>query len=210
MEHVLPHDANTRKFLLAGKCYVTLEKVIDGTRCTYRVQQKVTDHTFTDPDAYDAFVTGKDARVTDGDPDELGITPGAKVYVQERHPFWFVSLVKGAIGDTKPRYLGIIDAKGFRTTKATMKNKSATADNINLFGDTLRSLDGGASIAHAVRIWHTGRCGRCAKALSVPTSIATGLGPICAAQMGVSMKDVSPSLIEKIAALMEQEKGGVA
>jgi len=32
-------------------------------------------------------------------------------------------------------------------------------------------------------IWHTGRCGRCGKKLTVPESISTGLGPICAGEI---------------------------
>lgn len=32
-----------------------------------------------------------------------------------------------------------------------------------------------------IEVWHEGRCGRCARALTVPESIANGLGPECAA-----------------------------
>jgi len=31
-----------------------------------------------------------------------------------------------------------------------------------------------------VEIWHEGRCGRCGRALTVPQSIETGIGPVCA------------------------------
>ena len=33
------------------------------------------------------------------------------------------------------------------------------------------------------QIWHEGRCGRCARVLTVPESIASGIGPICAGRM---------------------------
>lgn len=30
--------------------------------------------------------------------------------------------------------------------------------------------------------WHAGRCGRCGRVLTVPESIATGIGPVCASR----------------------------
>lgn len=33
-------------------------------------------------------------------------------------------------------------------------------------------------------IWHAGRCGRCGRQLTVPSSILTGLGPECAGKVG--------------------------
>lgn len=38
-----------------------------------------------------------------------------------------------------------------------------------------------------LKIYHVGKCGRCGKKLTDPTSILTGLGPICAKQSGVPM-----------------------
>lgn len=195
---VLPHDATTKKFLLAGKCYVTLERVLDGQRYTYKVEQKCEEETVKKDRINDLRVKYT-VEIIQGT--EADLDAGHGVRVRVRHPFWFVSLVNGAIGDVKPKYLGVIDDKGFRTTKGTRRNKNASAENINLFGDTLAWLNAGTPHEHRVRVWHTGRCGRCAKELSVPESIATGLGPVCAKAMGVKLEDVSPSLIEKIAAL---------
>ena len=31
-----------------------------------------------------------------------------------------------------------------------------------------------------LEVWHEGRCGRCNRALTVPESIASGIGPECA------------------------------
>lgn len=36
-----------------------------------------------------------------------------------------------------------------------------------------------------VEVWHEGRCGRCNRKLTVPLSIATGIGPDCAQQLGI-------------------------
>ena len=35
-----------------------------------------------------------------------------------------------------------------------------------------------------VEVWHEGTCGRCGRALTVPESIESGLGPVCAAKAG--------------------------
>jgi hypothetical protein len=48
-------------------------------------------------------------------------------------------------------------------------------------------------IPDLLEVWHEGRCGRCARKLTVPESIATGFGPECADQLGIVMCEaVSP------------------
>lgn len=176
--HVLPWNSTTLAFLLAGKCYVTLEVVSTGVRYTYEIRQKVDKGMVTDPK------TGKQ-----------------KETIVKRYDFWFVAVQPGAIGDARPCYLGVIDPDTFRTTGSTTKNKLANAENINLIGDVVRDLRAGQNNSHKVKIWHCGKCGRCSKALKVPSSILTGLGPDCAEQMGIKMADASPTTIEKIASL---------
>jgi len=178
--NILPWNPTTLAFLHAGKCWVSLEDILTGERFTYSVVQKVKKGFVPDPKK-----------------------PGQKVYtIVERFPFWFVSLQVGAIGEAHPKYLGVIEpAKGFRTTTKTAANKLATAANINMFGDVLRDLSAGLDRAHQVRIWHCSRCGHCGRALSVPSSIATGLGPDCMEKMGITPVDTTPTLVEKIAAL---------
>ena len=152
-EHTLPWNPTTLTFITAGKCYVALESISDGTRHYYYVEQKVDRGLVTDPK------TGKQTES-----------------VIKRYDFWFVSLVIGAIGDSKPRYLGVMEKKAgklaFRTTYGTKKNSAASAENINAFGDLIYDLDAGLNNGHLTRIWHQGRCGRCTKALKVPESVA--------------------------------------
>lgn len=42
----------------------------------------------------------------------------------------------------------------------------------------------GGKLSPDVEVWHEGRCGRCGKLLTVPSSIARGIGPECAAKIG--------------------------
>jgi hypothetical protein len=172
------------QYMLAGRCIVTLESIANGDRDTYLVEQVIDEVEYTDDD-------------------------GKKKTKNVRRDKWFVSLLVGSDNNRNYKYLGFIDSafggRAFRTTKGTAKNKSASAENINRFGDTFRDLVAGKDNGHQTRVWHHGICGRCCKTLTVPASIATGLGPICAKAMGISMKDVSPDLIQKLAALAPSE-----
>jgi hypothetical protein len=206
---ILSHNKATLTFLLAGKCYATLEPVLppaDGPKSvTYKIDQKTTDRTVTsesDLDVLKAKAYGVDFVEPDSEPKAReALKVGQTARVRERHEFWFVGIVPGAIGDSKARYLGVIDPNTFRTTKGTKKNGLASSYAINWFGDIVRDLRAGVSNEHQMRIWHTGRCGKCGKELKLPKSIATGLGPVCAKYLGVEMVDPSPTLVDKIAAL---------
>lgn len=166
-------------YMLAGRAIVTLEKIADGHRNTYLIEQVVDE------------VKGDDGETK-----------------KVRRDRWFVSLLVGADNNHSYRYLGTVDDKfgvrRFRTTKGTKGNKSASAVNVNLIGDVVCDLVEGKNKAHQVRIWHHGICGRCCKTLTVPASVATGLGPHCAKAMGIKLKNVDPNLIEKLAALSDQ------
>lgn len=168
------------QYMTAGRCIVTLESIADESRDTYLIEQVI-----------------DEVKTTDADGNE-------KVEEIRRDKF-FVSLLVGSDNTKSYKYLGFIDSKfgsrTFRTTAGTKKNKHATAENINRFGDVFRALVEGKDNGHQTRVWHHGICGRCTKTLTVPASIATGLGPICAKAMGVDMKKVSPDLIQKLAAL---------
>lgn len=39
-------------------------------------------------------------------------------------------------------------------------------------------------LSDKVELWHAGKCGRCNRQLTVPASIASGIGPECANKMG--------------------------
>lgn len=40
-----------------------------------------------------------------------------------------------------------------------------------------------AAMLEQMEVWHEGRCGRCGRKLTVPSSIAAGIGPECAGRM---------------------------
>lgn len=61
----------------------------------------------------------------------------------------------------------------------------ATAPSVQAFTWFLKHLQDSNDLHPQLEFWHEGRCGKCGRALTVPESIATGLGPECASMMGV-------------------------
>jgi Family of unknown function (DUF6011) len=56
------------------------------------------------------------------------------------------------------------------------------APSAKAFDWAWRALTKGTMPAN-LEVWHEGRCGRCGRKLTVPESIARGIGPECAGRM---------------------------
>jgi len=91
----------------------------------------------------------------------------------------FVSLLNGSDNENSYIYVGaIFDAKTFRTTKAS--KVGVDAPSFRAFAWLAGNWE-----HPAVEVWHEGVCGRCGRKLTVPESIASGIGPTCAGKEGV-------------------------
>jgi len=55
------------------------------------------------------------------------------------------------------------------------------------FAWLIRALDAGRDVSSLALITHEGRCGRCGRLLTVPASVACGIGPECAGKMGFDL-----------------------
>jgi hypothetical protein len=99
----------------------------------------------------------------------------------DKAAMWFVQLLTGPDNTDDYTYLGIVVGGEFKTTK---KSKM-TADSLPCLAIawTIRRLAAGKGLDQ-VEVWHAGRCGRCGRRLTVPESVATGLGPDCAGKVG--------------------------
>lgn len=95
----------------------------------------------------------------------------------DTHPH-FVSIPGGGEGWT---FMGtIFDGETYRHGKRTIiKNGSASAI---AFEWLWRHID---KLPTEIEIWHEGSCLRCGRQLTVPESIASGYGPICAEILGI-------------------------
>lgn len=149
-----------KAFMLAGKATFTIRSMKTGKRFTYKVRQSKPD------------------------------TEGR--WINQDRPVWFVSLLTGPDNGNDYTYLGMItDSDGSKGTGGVMRF-SATKKSLHLTKTlgyiamdwTIRAIQGGNPNLAKVEVWHMGKCGRCGRALTVPESIAVGLGPECATKGG--------------------------
>jgi Family of unknown function (DUF6011) len=97
---------------------------------------------------------------------------------------WFVSLLVGPDNWTNYRTFGQIvkeDGKFWfsMTQKAKSFNLTPETKSVRGFIYCFQHVRAGLE-PKGLEIWHAGKCGRCGRLLTVPSSIEMGLGPDCA------------------------------
>lgn len=102
---------------------------------------------------------------------------------KERGVVWFVSVLRGQDNESDYDYVGFI-RKGFgsRLGSFVFKEGDAAPPSVLAFEWLWERLRHGNGPGVVSEVWHEGRCGRCGRALTVPESIASGLGPECASR----------------------------
>lgn len=144
------------RYLKAGNATLTLRSAKTGVRYTYRVR-------LADP------------------PEQSGLWAD-ETSVQR----WFVSLLAGTENESDYVYLGVLEERSGRVAFRLTKKSRMTRESLPVvaFSWAVTQLAKGALPA-SLEIWHTGRCGRCGRLLTVPESVALGIGPECAERMGL-------------------------
>jgi len=98
----------------------------------------------------------------------------------------FVSLLTGPDNTTNYEYVGLVTKAGEELVTRTSRGKMPTQP-LNTIGWLLvqvqRAVRGESSKLDQVEFWHEGRCCRCGRKLTVPSSIESGIGPECATKM---------------------------
>lgn len=108
----------------------------------------------------------------------------------------FVSLLNGSDNENDFAYFGFIGRNGeFIHAKPEKTRITPDAPSAKAFAFFWRHVDGSpftikttgetVTLADVVEVHHEGRCCRCGRKLTVPESIESGVGPECAAQMGL-------------------------
>lgn len=97
-----------------------------------------------------------------------------------RAPKLFASVLTGPDNTADYTYMGVVERAGER---AQLVPTRASAINVN--APSWRALEWFVqhTDSDAVEFRHEGRCGRCGRALTVPSSIDSGLGPECAGKV---------------------------
>jgi hypothetical protein len=98
-------------------------------------------------------------------------------------PTYFAEVLTGSDNTRDYSYLGCIFGKGPEARyahgkKSRIGQDAPSAKAFEWFARNLTTGKIGESKVLAVH--HEGRCGRCGRALTVPESVESGLGPICA------------------------------
>jgi hypothetical protein len=74
------------------------------------------------------------------------------------------------------QYLGVLDRGVYRQTAKSKIDPNAPSAQAWLWAWTNLRRN---VLPEQLEVWHEGRCGRCGRQLTVPSSIAKGLGPTC-------------------------------
>jgi len=94
---------------------------------------------------------------------------------------YFVSVLYGSDNTSSYMYIGVIRTN--RNFEWTHKSKLTSEDiRVRVFKYIYRHIIIG-DLDECVEIWHEGRCGRCGRILTVPESIESGIGPVCAKEL---------------------------
>jgi len=141
---------------------------------------------FTTAVAAREFITGGNATVT-----LVSTKTGTRFTYKIRgndEGVFFISLLSGPDNETDYKYLGRLDAAG----------KLWIGRRVPKWGDIGKDAPSSLAFAWAwerlakgvlldsLEIWHEGRCGRCSRKLTVPSSIESGFGPECVNKIGAS------------------------
>jgi len=103
---------------------------------------------------------------------------------EDKPTLYFVAVMTGADNETSYQYLGTViktDVPQLSTYRYGVKSKIGEhAPSAGAFYWWWKHK------GHAqIQVWHEGRCGRCNRKLTVPESIANGIGPECMKYLGV-------------------------
>lgn len=131
---------------------------------------------FTEANAVRTFATAGNARFTlVSKKTGTRFTYKVKAGTDDR---FFVSVLTGSDNESDYVYIGTIFADGaFRHGSKSTIGKDAKS--VQAFAFVWARIIKG-ELHSEVECWHEGRCGKCGKTLTVPSSIESGLGPECA------------------------------
>jgi hypothetical protein len=163
----MPHDAHEAQildpdameaYLLAGRARTTIVSKQTNKRFTYKVEARRT------------------SPRREGETEEGYAVRKARALRGVR----FVMVMTGADNENDYTYIGhISEDRRFRLDRRSrLATETPSVRAWRWFWRVLRerhdSLD-------QCEVWHDGRCARCGRLLTVPDSVARGLGPVCAA-----------------------------
>jgi hypothetical protein len=161
---ILTTDAAVRDYLLAGRSTITVLNKRTNQRYTYKVtckRAKAADGRAPKSPYYVSVMSGSD---NVSDYSKLGWIP-SNAATLGRH--YNLRPSKGGISTRSQQYLGF----------QWLWN---AIHGLNIDGSKRKPSDNHIGQFEHVEVWHEGKCGCCGRKLTVPESIESGIGPICA------------------------------
>lgn len=129
-----------------------------------------------------SFVTAGEAIFTVANPegDHYTYRVDHKEASSEWPEAWFISLLTGPDNISDYTYLGKLNVA---TGAVQLTKKSAYTDGslpVKVIRWALRRVWADDDMPDGYEVHHEGRCGRCGRTLTAPSSIDRGIGPVCA------------------------------
>ena len=92
---------------------------------------------------------------------------------KDNESLFFVSIL---INTESYQYIGTLNNNNFKFgRKSKISNESQSVRVFEYIFNKIKTN----TLPDFIEIWHEGKCGRCGRALTVPSSIESGLGPEC-------------------------------
>lgn len=182
--------SNLRQFVFAGRAYFTLVNPETGVRLTFKVKAgKNKAGPCTKCNASGEFRRGRFVGL-------CFACKGTGDTANAGEPPYFVRWLTGSASDASAAskaayayigYIAVADVAAQRPVLRPGKSlQRISEDHVarKAFTWLLRHLD---ALPAPAELHHEGRCARCSRRLTDPSSIATGFGPDCAAELGIAM-----------------------
>ena len=109
--------------------------------------------------------------------------PSSRWYRADQPSTWFVGLLTGPNNDTDYTYVGMLSPTTGQVILTRKSPYSADSKVYKVVQWAIKLVLTGKSIPNGYSLLHSGKCGRCGRTLTVPSSIETGLGPECASKV---------------------------
>jgi hypothetical protein len=160
------------------------EQAEEARRMDHKFRMETIDpaspHRMTDVAAVRTFVLAGNARFT-----LRSKATGTRFTFKVRQPSptkpHFVSLLNGSSNEDDYQFLGTIFSTGYRRgQRSSITDEAPSAKAFDWFWKRVL----GGKLSDQLEVWHEGRCCRCGRTLTVPESIASGIGPECARKVG--------------------------
>ena len=97
-----------------------------------------------------------------------------KVTKHKKEDIFFVKVLTGP---DKYEFIGSI-YRGSTYRHSKKSRITSEAQSVKVFEYLMSKLNSN-TLPEFIQIWHEGRCGRCGRTLTVPSSISSGFGPEC-------------------------------